>query len=51
VLAVLLAVRGLRMDGTVDAGGKPERPGPPGGPGPARQAGPAGPATRRQRAD
>jgi signal peptidase II len=48
VLAVLLAVRGLRMDGTVDAGGKPERPGPPGGPGPARQA---GPATRRQRAD
>ena len=28
VLAVLLAVRGLRMDGTVDAGGKPQ-PGPP----------------------
>jgi signal peptidase II len=51
VLAVLLAVRGLRMDGTVDTGGKPERPGPPGAPDPAGQAGPAGPATRRQRAD
>ena len=51
VLAVLLAVRGLRMDGTVDAGGKPERPGPPGAPDPAGQAGPAGPATRRHPAD
>jgi signal peptidase II len=32
VLAVLLAIRGLRMDGTVDAGGKPQPPGPPGAP-------------------
>ena len=42
VLAVLLAVRGLRMDGTVDAGGKPAPPGPPGH---------AGHASRPHRAD
>jgi signal peptidase II len=32
VLAVLLAVRGQRMDGTVDRGGQPEPPDPPGSP-------------------
>jgi signal peptidase II len=29
VIAVLLAIRGLRMDGTVDTGGKPRVPGAP----------------------
>jgi signal peptidase II len=48
VLAVLLAVRGLRMDGTVDAGRTPRPPGPPGAPGPAGQA---GPVIGRPRAD
>jgi signal peptidase II len=48
VLAVLLAVRGLRMDGTVDTGGKPAPPDRPGAP---DHAGQAGQATRRHPAD
>jgi signal peptidase II len=48
VLAVLLAVRGLRMDGTVDSGHSEEPPDRPGAP---DHAGQAGPAIRRHPAD
>ncbi len=48
VLAVLLALRGLRMDGTVDAGARPD---PPAAPDPAGQAGQAGQARRQHPAE
>lgn len=48
VLAVLLAVRGLRLDGTVDRGRRPE---PPDQPGPDGHIGPAGQASRTRPAD
>jgi signal peptidase II len=48
VLAVLLAVRGLRLDGTVDRG---RQPGPPDQPGPTDHVGPAGQAGRPHPAD
>jgi signal peptidase II len=48
VLAVLLAVRGLRLDGTVDRGNRPEPPDPPG---PADHVGQAGQASRPHPAD
>ena len=48
VLAVLLAVRGLRLDGTVDRSHQPE---PPDQPGPTGHVGQAGQASRPHPAD
>jgi len=50
VLAVLLAVRGLRLDGTVDHGNRPEPPDQSGSPDHISQAGP-GQASRPHPAD